>query len=179
LVLSGEGGVTLLLEAVHVAGPLRWQWRLTDADTGELLADHEVDLDLASAEAFSDLYGHARWHVAPDRRTADEARIVNQVGEWAGRELLGEQVGAAIVAAAPVTVLVVAQEPVSLWPLELAHVDGEPLVARGDVPFVYDLPGPGRAPHRRSVRPPTPSWPRSGITSLSMQSSETAGRTPR
>ena len=98
----------LLLRAVDVAGPLRWRWLLADEQTGAPLADHRVDLDPASDEVvrFRDLHGYARWHAAPDQRTADESRIVTQAGAWAGHELLGETIGAAIVKATPVTVRV-------------------------------------------------------------------------
>ena len=139
----------LLLQAVDVAGPLRWRWLLTDEDSGKPLADHQVDLDPGSDEvtAFGDLYEYARQHAAPDRREADAARIVADMGEWAGRVLLGEQVGAAIAGAAPVTVRVTAPDgalPVLAWPLELAHAGGGPLAARGDVTLVYDVgPPPG------------------------------------
>ena len=139
----------LLLQAVDVAGPLRWRWLLTDEDSGKPLADHQVDLDPGSDEvtAFGDLYEYARQHAAPDRREADAARIVTDMGEWAGRVLLGEQVGAAIAGAAPVTVRVTAPDgalPVLAWPLELAHAGGGPLAARGDVTLVYDVgPPPG------------------------------------
>ena len=69
-----------------------------------------------------------------------------------GRELLGESVGAAILAEAPVTVKVrvpSALERVLLWPLELAHVDGKPLAAQGDVTFVYDI-APDAPPRRKA-----------------------------
>src|SRR6202044_1447956 len=45
--------------------------------------------------------------------------------------LLGERIGKAIVSAAPVTVRVTADFALR-WPLELAHVGGVPLAARGD-----------------------------------------------
>lgn len=98
----------LLLEAVDVTGPLRWRWLLRDEDTGNPLADHQVHLDPDSAEVarFRDLYGYVRSYAAPDQRTEDGARFVREAGEWAGRELLGEPVGAAILAEAPVTVRV-------------------------------------------------------------------------
>jgi hypothetical protein len=139
-----EAGVALVLQAVDVAGPLRWRWLLTDEQTGVPLADHQVNLDPAADEVvrFGNLYGYARWHAAPDRRTADESRIVAQAGAWAGRELLGEAIGTAISEAAPVTVRVsVPPEAASvlLWPLELAHAKGTPLASRGDVTLVYDV----------------------------------------
>jgi tetratricopeptide (TPR) repeat protein len=141
--------VTLVLQAVDVRGPSRWRWLLTDGDTGAPLADHEVALDPDAAEerAFGDVYGYARGYAAPDRRGEDEARLVGGLGAWAGRVLLGERVGAAVVRAAPATVRVTAGFAVG-WPLELAHVGGRPLAARGDVSFVYapaGAPGPPKA----------------------------------
>jgi hypothetical protein len=95
--------------------------------------------------AFGDLYECARWRAAPDRRDEDEARVVARAGAWAGRELLGEAIGEAIVAAAPVTVRVSVPAELELvlgWPLELAHVVGVPLAARGEVTLVYDVAPP-------------------------------------
>jgi tetratricopeptide (TPR) repeat protein len=146
-------GAGLVLRAVEVGGPLRWRWLLSDAESGAALADHQVDLDPGSAEVarFGDLYGYARAYAAPDRRVADEARIVAEAGAWAGRALLGEPVGAAIVRAArsgPVTVRVTVPAEarrVLSWPLELAHVNGGPLAARGDVTLVYDSAPEGTA----------------------------------
>jgi CHAT domain len=130
--------VSLVLQAVEVRGPSRWRWLLTNGDTGVPVADHEVALDSDAVEvrAFGDVYGYARAYAAPDRRAEDEARLVTELGAWAGRALLGERIGAAIVDAAPVTVRVTAGFALG-WPLELAHAGGVPLAARGDVSFVY------------------------------------------
>ena len=130
--------MTLVLQAVDVRGSSRWRWLLTDEDSGKPLADHEVALDPDAAEvrAFGDVYGYARAYAAPDRRAEDEVRLVAELGAWAGTTLLGERIGAAIVNAAPVTVRVTAGFAVG-WPLELAHADGMPLAARGDVSLVY------------------------------------------
>jgi hypothetical protein len=141
----------LLLTAVEAGEPLKWRWLLTDEATGELLADHQVDLDPACDEvaALGDLYGYARWRAAPDRRAAEESRIMERAGAWAGRALLGEKTLAAIVAASPVTVRVslpAELEAVSWWPIELAHAGEEPLAARGDVPLVYDVGSPPGRP---------------------------------
>jgi hypothetical protein len=137
----------LVLRAVDVASQWQWRWLLSDEESGQPLADHVVELDPASDEvvAFGDLYECARWRAAPDRRDEDEARVVARAGAWAGRELLGEQVGAAIVAAGPVTVRVAVPDVlghVQGWPLELAHVGGVPLAARGEVALVYDIAAP-------------------------------------
>ena len=148
-------GTGLVLRAVEVSGPLRWRWLLSDGESGVPLADHRVDLDPGSAEVarFGDLYGYAGSYAAPDRRVPDEARIVAEAGVWAGRVLLGEPVGAAIAGAArsgPVTVRVTVPAEVGrvlTWPLELAHVNGRPLAARGDVTLVYDI-----APENAALR---------------------------
>lgn len=143
----------LLLEAVEADGPWRWRWLLRDEETGNPVADHPVRLDPASAEVtrFTDLYGFVDFYAAPGRVVRDGTRFVAAAGQWAGRELLGESVGTAIAAAAPVTVRVkvpAVLDPVLLWPLELAHAGGKPLAARGDVTLVYDV-GPD-APARRN-----------------------------
>ena len=138
----------LVLKAVDIDGPSRWRWLLTDAESGLPLADHQVELDPAASElaAFGDLYEYVRSYAAPDKRAVDEPRIVAETGAWAGLVLLGEPVGAAIVSAArsgPVTVRVeipVELDRVLMWPLELAHVEGRPLAARGDVTLVYNIP---------------------------------------
>jgi tetratricopeptide (TPR) repeat protein len=147
---SSEGvSVGLLLQAVDVAGPHRWRWLLVDERSGAALADHPVDLDprAAETEAFEDLYRFLRWRADPDRRVASEVELVGRVGAWIGSAALGEQVGRAIVAAAPVTVRVQVPanaEFLAFRPWELAHVGGVPLAARGDVALVYDLPSPTR-----------------------------------
>ena len=137
------GGRLLVLQAVDVAGPWRWRWLLTDEESGRPLADHAVELDPAAGElaAFGDLYEYVSEHASPDRWDEDEARIVARAGAWAGRELLGEAIGAAMVADAPVTVRVSVPselEHVLGWPLELAYVGGVPLAVRGEVTLVYD-----------------------------------------
>src|SRR5580698_783281 len=141
------GGRLLVLRAVDVASEWRWRWLLSD-ESGRSLADHAVELDRGSDEvaAFGDLYAYVGEHASPDRWDEDEARIVARVGAWAGRVLLGEVIGAAIVADVPVTVRVLVPaelEQVLGWPLELAHVGGVPLAAQGEVTLVYDVPAAG------------------------------------
>jgi tetratricopeptide (TPR) repeat protein len=134
--------VTLVLRAVEVRGPLRWRWLLSDEATGSPLADYEVSLgaDAAEMAAFGDVYRYARAYAAPDRRAEDEKRLVGELGAWVGAVLLGERIGQTIAAAAPVTVRVTA-DFAAHWPLELAHVAGVPLAARGDVSLVYAATG--------------------------------------
>ena len=82
------------------------------------------------------------------------------MGAWAGDAVLGRAVCEAIVAAAPVTVRVVVPEQAGFvlsWPLELAHAEGRPLAARGDVTLAYDLaPDP-------AGRRPVGAGPRAGV----------------
>ena len=143
--------MTLVLQAVEVRGPLRWRWLLTDEGTGNPLADYEVALDADAAEvrAFGDVYRYVREYAAPDRRAEDERRLVAELGVWAGATLLGERIGEQIVAAAPVTVRVTAGFAAG-WPLELAHVNGRPLAARGDVSLVY-APAGKTAPPKAEI----------------------------
>jgi CHAT domain len=159
LVIDG-GVVGLLLRAVEVTGPCRWRWLLVDERSGAALADHQVELDPAGSEteAFGDLYRFLWWRADPDRRVASEAEWVRRVGAWIGSVALGQTVGRAVAAAAPVTVRVqvpAGGEFLAFRPWELAHVGGVPLAARGDVSLVYDLPGPpgvGKAPVGAALR---------------------------
>ncbi|MGH3979572.1 MAG: CHAT domain-containing protein, partial [Pseudonocardiaceae bacterium] len=147
------GGVLvgLVLRAVEVAGRHRWRWLLVDESSGAPLADHRVELDpkAVETEAFEDLYRFLRWRAEPDRRVASEAELAARVGAWLDSEVLGEPIGRAIVAAAPVTVRVAVPDGaqfLAFRPWELAHVGGVPLAARGDVALVYDLAGANGAP---------------------------------
>jgi len=152
----------LVLDAVEVDGRFGWRWLLSDGASGALLGDRPVRLDPAAAdtEAFLDIYRFLRWEAAPDRRVASEAELVARVGSFIGEHALGESVGRAIVDRAPVTVCVrvpAAAQWLAFLPWELAHVDGRPLAARGDVCLAYDLTatdaGPARqAPVARTVR---------------------------
>lgn len=131
----------LRLEARDYAGPARWRWVLTGSD-GAFIADHQVRLDETAwqFEAFGDLHHYLSWHVAPDRRGTDDARIVAEVGAWITGQVLGPIAGELARRARKrhVTVLVtVPADAADLFsrPLELAHVDGQPLAAQ-DVTLV-------------------------------------------
>jgi CHAT domain len=141
--------VRLVLRAVDVAGPYRWRWLLIDESSGLLLADHPVELERGTDEtkAFGNLYRFVRWRADPDRRVSSEAELVCWLGAWIGSVVLGARIGYAIAAAAPVTVRVVVPagaEFVAFRPLELAHIGGMPLAARGHVSLVYDFLGSPR-----------------------------------
>jgi hypothetical protein len=120
----------LQLEAWQFQELTRWRWALTGPG-GSLVADEEVRLDAGcwQFEAFIDLLGYLSWHVAPDRRIEDEARIVAGVGTWIGTEVFGAVAGALVEERpASVRVMVPAEARSLLFcPLELAHVDGRPL----------------------------------------------------
>jgi hypothetical protein len=135
--------VELRLKVRDFENPARWRWVLTGPGGG-FLADHEVRLDAGCWQfgAFTDLLGYLTWHVAPDwpagdagpgRSAGDEARIVADLGEWIGSQVLGP-VADVLVRARPATVRVVVppQARVLLFrPLELAHVSGRPISVQG------------------------------------------------
>ncbi len=128
----------LRLEILDYTDQTRWRWVLTDAN-GSQIADHEVHLNTTDwqFEAFADLTGYLSWHVAPDRRRADEARIIAEVGTWIATQVLGP-VAATLVDNRPATVMVtvpVEAEDILLRPLELARVGRRPLSVQ-DVTFV-------------------------------------------
>ena len=111
----------LRLEAVNVSGPSQWRWQLLEPD-GKTVAVHDVLLDTGcwQFEAIGDLHQYLKWHVAPDRRLAEEARILHLVGRWIGEHVFGP-VGAALVSRAPVVVEVVLADEarvVAFYPLE-------------------------------------------------------------
>ena len=135
----------LLLQAREFRDAASWRWVLTD-ESGVFLADHEVRLDPAAwqVEALADLQGYLSWHVAPDRRAADEERVLAELGDWIAEYVLGGPVGRVIARARPATVQVsvppgqAAATGVLLLPLEAARVGGRPLAASG-VTFVRQV----------------------------------------
>jgi len=144
----------LVLEPLEVAGPLRWRWLLR-TEEGEALASHQVALPAGDYEhrGFTDLYRFLRWQADPDRRVVSEAQLTAQVGDWIGRQALGEPVLAALLDEAPVTVRV----PV---PAELAFLPYRPweiaaggglVLGREQVRFVFDLAGTRRPPRRAAA----------------------------
>ena len=80
----------LRLEARDFEGLTRWRWELRDG-SGALVTRHEVRLDDScwQYEAFTDLLGYLSWHTAPGRLAEDQARIVAELGEWIGAQVLG------------------------------------------------------------------------------------------
>ncbi len=142
------------LRVVDFKDPDHWRWLLEDPE-GRFVADHEVALDPAEAEyaGFVDLAGFLQGRAVPDRRLASEAELVDRVGRWAGRRVLGQEVGRALVDAGPVVVDVVLPEDADFLlyrPLELAHVGGVPLAVQ-DVSLVLQVQGEAPAAAKAPV----------------------------
>ncbi|MEV0563569.1 CHAT domain-containing protein [Dactylosporangium sp. NPDC050588] len=129
----------LILKAIDVDGRHAWRWLLTDA-AGSVLGDHTVRVDRSAWQAagMDDLHRLVR------HGSGGGPAVLDGFGEWLGREVLGEGIGRAIVAARPATVWVEAAPPVDPGPLELAHVAGVPLAARGDIALVFGAAGAGQ-----------------------------------
>ncbi|WP_167971665.1 CHAT domain-containing protein [Lentzea indica] len=131
----------LRLEVRDYQGPTRWRWLLTDADTGEFVGDHQVDLnrDEWQCEAFFNLHSYLCTASASDRRRETEAAVVAQIGAWIGDQALGP-VAAAVARAGGAVRLELDErtELLAYLPWELAHVDGRTLAA-ARVTFVVDL----------------------------------------
>jgi tetratricopeptide (TPR) repeat protein len=140
----GSGMAELRLRVEGFQDAEHWRWLLQDSQ-GKFVADHRVALDTTESEyqGFVDLAGFLRDRAVPDRRLASEAELVDRVGGWVGKQVLGEAVGRAIVAESPVVVRValpVDADVLLYRPLELAHVDGQPLAVQ-DVSLVFEVDG--------------------------------------
>jgi CHAT domain len=138
--------MTLRLEISEFTDANHWCWRLTDAD-GAFLADHAVKLDPADRkyQALFDLPAYLRHYSAPDKRDADERRLLQEVGAWIGNTVLGRKIGEKILAHSfpPIVVRVVvpqSAEQLLVMPLEIAHARGKPLALQG-VCLVFEAPG--------------------------------------
>ena len=134
----------LVLSVAGGASASSWRWVLTDAESGNPVADFAATLDRDAFEhaGFVDLYRFLRWEADPGRRTASEVELVDRVGAWIGATILGGQVAAAMAEYAPVTVRVelpAVLEFLLYRPLELAHVGGVPLAAH-EVSLLFQLP---------------------------------------
>jgi hypothetical protein len=146
----------LRLEAREWQSAARWRWVLTTEPGDRFLADHEVRLDESywQYKAFHDLRDYLRWRATPDRRIAQEAEIVAQVGEWIGAEVFGA-VGPAMVAQRPATVRVVVPAEAGelvFRPLELGHVGGRPLAVQKITLVMHAEAAPPSAAMGESLR---------------------------
>jgi hypothetical protein len=110
-------------------GQWRWRWRLLNAD-GVYVTDHQVEIDATAwqFEAFTNLDNYLKWAASPDR-WEHQAELVEQVGEWVGRHVLGPAIGSALARRrGPVRIGVPADAPaLARLPWELARVDGRTL----------------------------------------------------
>jgi hypothetical protein len=141
----------LRLEIAEFTDAHRWRWVLNDAQ-GAFLADHVVELhpDDPKHQTLFDLPSYLWHYAAPDKRNADERRLLEEVGAWFGGTVLGPTIGEKILAQGfpPIVVRVaVPQEAERLlvMPLEIAHVRGKPLALQG-VSLVFEVLGESTPP---------------------------------
>ena len=144
----------LRLEIAELTDANHWRWMLKDAN-GAFLADQTVELDPSDPmyQTLFDLPGYLWRYAAPDKRDADERRLLEEVGAWFGATVLGLTIGEKILAHEfpPIVVRVaVPQEAERLlvMPLEIAHARGKPLALQG-VSLVFEIRGettPAAAP---------------------------------
>ncbi|MEV4026505.1 CHAT domain-containing protein [Actinosynnema sp. NPDC050801] len=129
--------VAQTLKAVEVAGPHRWRWVLS-AESGPVLADHQVDLDVDTAEyeAFCDLVGHLDRHRLPHDPVGSETAAVDRVAEWISECVFGPALLSRLSGSVRVVVPRGAEFLLSR-PLELARVDGVAL-ARKQISLIYE-----------------------------------------
>jgi tetratricopeptide (TPR) repeat protein len=130
----------LRLEVKAYQHQAQWDWELSGPG-GEVLAGHRVRLDPRrwELEAVSQLPAYLRSHAAPDKRLADETRIVDEMGDWIGEQVLGP-IAREMIEMRPATVrVIIPHEAAALlgWPLQVARVNGVPLALQ-DVTFVIE-----------------------------------------
>jgi hypothetical protein len=98
-------------------------------------------------DAFTALWNHVSWHAAPDKRPAEEARIVTGLGDWIGSEVFGNAIGNALVARRPATVQVIlprGAEALAYLPLETARVQGRNLAGHDITLVIRPQTTPGQ-----------------------------------
>jgi len=130
------------LHLCEYQSPSHWRWRLDDA-AGNFLADHEARLDPNAPEyrGLTDLPGYLNHYGGADEAIRPHAELLEELGAW-----LGEQVFDGLLEAMrqhqtfPATPIHVHLPPAAQHliqaPLELAHLDGQPL-ARHGIRFIY------------------------------------------
>lgn len=81
---------TLFLSAIDIRSSDKWRWRLCDSH-GTLLGTHDVQLDRSAPEyhGYVDLYERTQEYASPDKRRADESRLIEEVGRWIGEHVFG------------------------------------------------------------------------------------------
>jgi hypothetical protein len=138
------GGDALVPQPLHLDvaefSPDAWRWTLTD-HAGAYLQHTQVRLDPTHVyyRALLDLSGYLRVHAASDRRQQDERRLIAEVGNYIGAQVLGEAVARKLRERSRPSVVVRVRVPASAQflltlPLEIARIDGAPLAG---VSFVF------------------------------------------
>jgi hypothetical protein len=138
----------LQLEVAEFSDVDHWRWLLREPG-GAFLADHTVALDRGAPRypALLDLPGYVRRYAAPDRREADERRLIEEVGVWIGERVLGRSIADALLARARPAVVVRVRLPAEAdrllsLPLEIARRDArEVTLVRAGVCFVFETIG--------------------------------------
>lgn len=122
--------------------PSQWRWQLDDA-AGNFLADHEVRLDERAAEyrGFTDLPGYLTYYGGADEEIRPHADLLEELGAWLGVQVFGglraKLLDQQTFPATPVHVhLPPEAQHLVQAPLELAHLDGQPLARQG-IRFIY------------------------------------------
>lgn len=120
--------------------PDAWRWTLTD-HAGAYIQHDNVRLDRTHAcyRALLDLPGYLSVHAAPDRRRQDEQRLIADVGDWVGMQVLGQAIARKLRERSHPSVVVRVRVPAAAQflltlPLEIARIDGAPLAG---VSFVF------------------------------------------
>jgi hypothetical protein len=97
--------------------------------------------------ALIDLPGYVRRYTAPDRREADERRLIEEVGVWIGEQVLGRSIADTLLARARPGVVVRVRVPATAerllsLPLEIARRGAdEDALTRAGICFVFETTG--------------------------------------
>ncbi|MCP4702396.1 MAG: CHAT domain-containing protein [Gammaproteobacteria bacterium] len=123
----------------------RWRWRLDDA-RGNFLADREVDLgkDDIHYKGLADLQGYLDFYGGREEDIRPHAELLDELGAWLGERLFDGVLGEALLdcldaLGTPVTMVLPPEAQSLIYaPLELAHLDGEPLARQG-IRLIYRI----------------------------------------
>jgi tetratricopeptide (TPR) repeat protein len=142
--------VAQALRVVEVSGRNRWRWVLS-TESGQVLADHQVDLDVNTAEyeAFCDLTEHLDRHRLPHDPVGSETAAVDRVSAWISEHVFGNVLLSALSGTVRV-ILPRGAEFLMSRPLELARVN-EVALARRQVSLIYELAGLAGAGEKEDV----------------------------
>lgn len=136
--------------------PSQWRWQLDDAN-GNYLADHEVRLDDQAVEyrGYTDLPGYLAHYGGAREEIRPHAALLDELGAWLGAQVFGglreKLLEHQSFPATPIQVhLPLAAQHLIQAPLELAHLDGQPLARQG-IRFIYRVEAANQRP--RPVKP--------------------------